>query len=65
MQKCVWFEILHLFVSLWDLGSVETRGLGLRPSQGGLGVAEPPQAEKVLTDFIYFETVSFTTSDVY
>ena len=32
MQKCVFFDIFRLFVSLWDLESVETEGLeGRRP----------------------------------
>ena len=49
-------EIFHLFMSLWDFASVETRGL--------VG-AEPPQIKQFITDFIYFKVVSFTTSDVY
>ena len=30
-QKCVFFEILHLFMSLWDIEWVETRDLGAEP----------------------------------
>ena len=54
-QKCVLFGILNLCLSLWDYVCVETLGLGARA----------PQPEKFLTDFIYFESVSFPTSDVY
>ena len=61
MQKCVLFEILHLFMSLWDSAPVEARGMGRSHS---LGRRSPP-AQNMITDFIYFKTVSFTTSDVY
>ena len=50
---------------LWDLASVETRGLGRSPILGGLGGAEPPQPKQIITVFVYFEIVSFTTSDVF
>jgi len=56
LQNCVSFEILHLFMSLWDFAWVEKLGLG---------GAEPHQPKQSIPDFIYFKTVSFTTSDVY
>ena len=40
-------------------------GSGAAPQPGGPGGAEPPQLKQIKTDFIYFKTVSFTTSDVY
>ena len=59
------FEILYLFMLLWDFVSVETRGLGRSPSLGGTGGAEPAQPNQIITFFIYFKIVSFTSSDVF
>ena len=53
--KIVFILILHLFVTLWDFASPETGGL----------VELSPQSNKLITDFIYFKTVSCKTSDVY
>ena len=36
MQNCVFFEILYLFMSLWEFALVETQGLGRSPSLEGL-----------------------------
>ena len=63
-QNCVFFEELRLFMSLWDVASVETGGLGRGPSLGGLE-GRSPQPKQIIIDFKYFKTVSFTTSDVY
>ena len=51
MQKSVFLELLHLFMSMWDFASVETRGLG-----GDLG-GGVPQPKLFLTNFIYLKTV--------
>ena len=40
-------------------------GSGAAPQPGESGGAESPQAKEIITDFIYFKTVSFMTSDVY
>ena len=41
MQKCVLSKISHLFMTLWDLALIETRGLGQCSSQGGPGGGAP------------------------
>ena len=65
MQICVLFEILHLYMILWDFALVKTRDLWRNSNQGIWGAVALSVIKKIITDFIYFKTVSITISDVY
>ena len=62
-KLCIFWNIALIYEFIWLCNGRNT-GLGQRPSLGGLG-GRSPQPEQIITDFLYFKTVSFITSDVY